>query len=190
MHTVAGLTIVQGLVACISGAVGHYRFRFLSARLSAVMGVTIFISALVGGAGARFVPNEILLFIFGGLALIASVLMLLPKKQEEENPNLALLSFSRLRAAFVAMLVGILGGLVGQGGSFILIPLMIYIIGIPTGSGGLPSRRERTGCGRSRTPMGQAARGRASRRRPFFLREGADRTRWRNRSAAKRRRDP
>lgn len=132
MRVVAGLTIVQGLVSCISGALAHHRFRFVSARLSVVMGISIFISALFGAAGARFVSNEILLFIFGGLALIASTLMLLPKKQDEENPNLDLLSFSRWRAIFVAMVVGILGGLVGQGGSFILIPLMIYFLQIPT----------------------------------------------------------
>ncbi len=132
MRTVAGLTIVQGLGACISGAVAHHRFQSVSIRLSLVMGVAIFITALAGGAGARFVSNEILLFIFAGLALIAAVLMLLPEADEEENPNLKLLSFSRSRAIVAAASVGILGGLVGQGGSFILVPLMIYFMHIPT----------------------------------------------------------
>lgn len=132
MRMVAGLTIVQALVACISGAISHSRFHFVSARLALVMGVAVFIAALAGGAGAKFVSNEFLLFIFAALALIASILMLLPEAGEEENPDLKLLSFSRSRAILAAVSVGVLGGLVGQGGSFILVPLMIYFVHIPT----------------------------------------------------------
>lgn len=132
MHTVAGLTIVQGLVACISAAVSHHRFHFVSSRLSLLMGSTIFVAALAGGVGANFVADDILLFTFAGLALIASLMLLLPKAAEEENPDLKLLSFSRARAIVVALSVGVLGGLVGQGGSFILVPLMIHFVQIPT----------------------------------------------------------
>jgi len=42
------------------------------------------------------------------------------------------LGFSRSRAVASAAGVGLLGGLVGQGGSFILIPLMTSFIRVPT----------------------------------------------------------
>ncbi len=132
MHVVAGLTIVQGLAACISGAVAHHRFRFVSGRLSLVMGITIFIAALTGGAGAKFISNNTLLFIFGGLAICASFLMVLPQKDNLEEPDVELLSFDNWRAIAASSVVGLLCGLVGQGGSFILIPLMIYFVKIPT----------------------------------------------------------
>ena len=132
MQVVAGLTIVQGLVACIAGAMTHRRFRFVSGRLSLYMGATIFIAALVGGAGAKYVANEALLFIFAGLAASASILMLLPKKEDVEKPDIDLLFFRRWRAITTAAGVGLLGGLVGQGGSFILIPLMTFFVQIPT----------------------------------------------------------
>ena len=132
MRTVAGLTIVQSLLACISGAITHHRFHFVSIRLSLTMGSVIFLAALSGGAAAKFVANEILMLIFAGLAVIASAMMLLPEADEDESPDLRLLSFSRGRAIIAAGSVGILGGLVGQGGSFILVPLMIYFVGIPT----------------------------------------------------------
>jgi|TARA_B100000315_G_scaffold246318_1_gene273470 hypothetical protein len=132
MRTVAGLTIVQGLVASISGAVTHHRFHFVSFRLSLVMGGAIFVAALAGGAGANYVADETLLFIFAGLALGASIMMLHPEAEEQERPDLETLSFSHFRAIIVALSVGVLGGLVGQGGSFILVPLMIYFVRIPT----------------------------------------------------------
>jgi uncharacterized membrane protein YfcA len=121
MRVVAGLTIVQGLVAGISGAVTHHGFHFVSIRLSLVMGVAIFAAALAGGAGAQWVSNDMLLSIFAGLALIAAILMLLPEAQVTEFPDVRQLSFSSTRAVAAALFVGVLGGLVGQGGSFILV---------------------------------------------------------------------
>jgi hypothetical protein len=132
MRTVAGLTIVQGLVACVSGALSHRQFRMVSERLSLYMGISIFIAAMVGGAGAGYVSNQILLFIFAGLAFSAAFLMLIPVKGECENPDVACLAFYRWRAVTSASAVGLLGGLVGQGGSFILIPLMTSFVQIPT----------------------------------------------------------
>ena len=132
MHSVAGLTIVQGLVACIAGTIVHNKFRFVSGRLSTLMGITIFATALIGGAGAHFVSNNLLLLIFGCLAFVAAMLLLLPMEKDEESPDINQLDFSPWRATTTAGGVGFLGGLVGQGGSFILIPLMTSFVHIPT----------------------------------------------------------
>jgi hypothetical protein len=96
------------------------------------MGISIFIAAMVGGAGAGYVSNQILLFIFAGLAFSAAFLMLIPAKGECENPDVECLTFYRWRAVTAASAVGLLGGLIGQGGSFILIPLMTAFVRIPT----------------------------------------------------------
>ena len=132
MKLVAGLTIVQGLTAAITGAVIHHRLQAVSARLCKVMGPGIFIAALLGGAGAKWVANEILLLVFSMLAAIAAFLLLTRRVAEEEYPDVNQVVISRGRAILTAVLVGGLGGLVGQGGSFLLIPLMIYYVHIPT----------------------------------------------------------
>lgn len=132
MKIVAGLTIVQGLVACMSGVLSHRQFRMVSRRLSLYMGISIFIAAMAGGAGSGYVSNEILLFLFAGLAFSAAFLMLVPVKGECDNPDVECLTFHRWRAVTAASGVGLLGGLVGQGGSFILIPLMTSFVQIPT----------------------------------------------------------
>lgn len=132
MKVVAGLTIVQGLAACLSGVLAHRRFHFVSGGLTLWMGTTIFWAALVGGAGAKYVDNHILLAIFALLALIAAVLLLAPTSKDSDAPDLTLFTFSRPRAVLVAGTIGLLGGLVGQGGSFILIPLMTSFMQIPT----------------------------------------------------------
>lgn len=132
MRTVAGLTIVQGFAACVSGALAHHRFRFVSGPLVHTMGTAIFVAAALGGAAASLVPNRLLLAVFGLLAAAAAVLMLAPMRQDAERPEVDKLAFGRLRAIVSATGVGGLGGLVGQGGSFILIPLMTSFVRVPT----------------------------------------------------------
>ncbi len=132
MQSVAGLTIVQGLVGCLAGSLTHKKFNFVSNELSLYMGSIIFIAAAVGGAGSSLISDSILLFIFACLAFVAAFLMFVPVAEESEKPDAAAIKFNRSRALTTASGVGLLGGLVGQGGSFILIPLMTSYVQIPT----------------------------------------------------------
>jgi uncharacterized membrane protein YfcA len=132
MRDVAGLTIVQGLLACLGGVLIHRKFQFVSYKLALCMGTAIFIAASIGGVASGFIANEILLFIFACLAFAASILMIQPVRNDPEKPDAADVDFKRSRAVSVASIVGLLGGMVGQGGSFILIPLMSSYVKIPT----------------------------------------------------------
>lgn len=132
MRTVAGLTIVHGLAACMVGAFAHNKFHFVSGRLTVWMGSAIFIASFLGGVASKYVDNTVLLILFGCLAVAASVMMFMPKEQDQESPDINTLEFSRWRGLSTAAGVGVLGGMVGQGGSFILIPLMTSYVRIPT----------------------------------------------------------
>ena len=132
MKVVAGLTIVQGLVACVAGCCAHHEANLVSGRLAGWMGISIFLASLIGGVASGWVNNLVLLCIFGGLAFVAAILMFIQEKITEEAPDVNGMRFSRWRAVYTAGGVGLLGGLVGQGGSFILIPLMTSFVNIPT----------------------------------------------------------
>ncbi|MBI5140849.1 MAG: sulfite exporter TauE/SafE family protein [Nitrospirae bacterium] len=132
VKVVAGLTIMQGLVSCLSGMIAHRRFRFVSDSLAVLMGASIFIAALIGSAGSHFFSNRALLAVLAGLAFAAAVLVLKPVDDEGDSADASAVRYSRFRAVSVSAFVGLLGGLVGQGGSFILIPLMIAFVKIPT----------------------------------------------------------
>lgn len=131
MQTVAGLTIVQGLVACFAGSLTHRRYKFLSDRLALWMGTALFIFSFIGGISSRYVTNQILLIIFAIMAYLAATIMLFGE-QEDEYPDVERLEFSKPRSILISAVVGFFGGLVGQGGSFLLIPLMTSFLRIPT----------------------------------------------------------
>jgi uncharacterized membrane protein YfcA len=132
MRQVAGLTITQGLFACLSGAWRHDRYRRVNRRLVISMGSAITAAALAGSVISRWVANEVLMVVFAGLAAIAALMMCLPKSEEHEVEDPNACRFNIPLAISIATVIGFLGGLVGQGGSFILIPLMLYALRLPT----------------------------------------------------------
>ena len=132
MQVVAGLTITQGLVGCLFGAIHHKKFNFVSGRLLVHMGVPIFLMSFIGGYLSHLVSNALLLILFASLALAAAILIFVSVKGDSENPDVNQLKFKRSRAVMASAGVGLLGGMVGQGGSFILIPLMTSYVQIPT----------------------------------------------------------
>ena len=130
MRAVAGLTMTQALFACLSGAWRHQKYQFVCWPLVRCMGLTILVASFAGAVASTAVRNEVLMGIFALLALTAALLMVLPQ-EEKPLPEGDAPSFSRPTAVAIALCIGFLGGLVGQGGSFILIPLMLWVLGLP-----------------------------------------------------------
>jgi hypothetical protein len=128
MQTVAGITIVQVLVATGTAALVHKSNNFIDKKLVLWMGTSIIISSLVGGLGSKYIPEASLQLIFAILALIASIMMFIPKKEISISGEL---KFNRLLAVISTAVVGLLSGLIGAGGAFLLVPIMLYVLKIP-----------------------------------------------------------
>jgi uncharacterized membrane protein YfcA len=130
MHVVGGLTISQALFASLFGGVAHWRTGNVDRRLAGVMSGVIFVAALVGGAGSKWFSHRFLLGLFLLLSLAAAILILIPQPTEA-GTGYAPGGFSTPGAIGIALGIGLLGGLVGQGGSFILIPLAVSLLRVP-----------------------------------------------------------
>ena len=130
MRAVAGLTMTQALFACLSGALRHQSHHSICWPLVRCMGLTIAGASFAGAVASSVVRNETLMALFAFLALGAALLMILPQ-EDQPSPQGDVPSFRRPVAVAIALCVGFLGGLVGQGGSFILIPLMLWLLRLP-----------------------------------------------------------
>lgn len=94
------------------------------------MGGSILLGSLIGGYSSKYLTGEAINFIYGVLAVLAVVLMLLKSKGKEDADEP--FTFNPLFAAAIAFGVGIVSGIVGAGGAFILIPIMLTVLKIPT----------------------------------------------------------
>lgn len=130
-HEVSGISAVQVLFATIGGVWAYRKGGYLNKTLIAYMGVSILIGSFVGGYGSKLLSEGGINLTYGILALIAAVMMFVPKKGIDDIP-LDQVKFNKWLAATLALIVGVGAGIVGAAGAFLLVPIMLVVLKIPT----------------------------------------------------------
>lgn len=128
---VSAISAVQVFFSTLAGMFVFKKGGFINGKLVAYMGVSIVIGSFVGGYGSKFLPNEVINIVYAILALIAAIMMLLPKKGDETGEE-GKTDFNKSLAVISALIVGIASGIVGAAGAFITVPIMLVVLKIPT----------------------------------------------------------
>lgn len=132
VRSVSGLTMAQGLASGLTGWILHRRERRAHARLAAVTGAALASAAFAGALASAWVSPGALLALFTAAAFAGGALMILPAPAADREVDAAQVEFRPLAAAGLGAAVGALGGLIGQGGAFLLNPALIAILKVPT----------------------------------------------------------
>ncbi|MFC7060948.1 sulfite exporter TauE/SafE family protein [Halobacillus seohaensis] len=130
-HEVSGISAVQVFFATIGGVWAYRKGGYLNKKLISYMGVSILVGSFIGGYGSRFMPEDGINIVYGILALTAAVMMVVPKKGIDDIP-FDQVRFNKWLAATLALIVGIGAGIVGAAGAFLLVPIMLVVLKIPT----------------------------------------------------------
>lgn len=130
-HDVSGISAVQVLFASISGVLAYRNGGYLNKKLILYMGAGVLIGSIIGSFGSQSMPEDSINIVYGILALIAAIMMFIPKKGIDDVP-LNQIIFNKWLAAFLALIVGLGSGIVGAGGGFLIVPIMLVVLKIPT----------------------------------------------------------
>ncbi|MEC1156139.1 sulfite exporter TauE/SafE family protein [Cytobacillus horneckiae] len=130
-HEVSGISAIQVFFATIGGVWAYRKGGYLNKPLIIYMGISILIGSFIGGYGSKLMPENGINLVYGILALIAAVMMFIPKKGLDDIP-FDQVKFNKWLAAALALIVGIGAGIVGAAGAFLLVPIMLTVLKIPT----------------------------------------------------------
>ena len=123
-----GVSMVQAFFATVSGVAIHHRNQVVDWELGAALGTTGVAGALIGSFGSARLSPETLLTIYLSLVVLALALLFLAPRRE--GPRTARVSL--WVAAPLGLGVGVLAGILGIGGGFIMTPLLITALRVPT----------------------------------------------------------
>ena len=73
-----------------------------------------------------------MLLVFAVMALVASLLVLMPKRETPHEAQLEDVTVNVPLALVIGTVIGTAAGIIGQGGAFLYIPAMLYLLHIPT----------------------------------------------------------
>lgn len=116
---IASSLAIVGSIALFGGALQAYRGGVVPQCLAA-FGVPGLVGAMGGGIMAGYVPATVQLIIFAGVLLGAGVLMLRRGAEEPAGPVCGPLP----QVIAAGAVVGMLTGLIGVGGGFLLVPAL------------------------------------------------------------------
>ena len=127
-HAIAMSLLVVGTTSAIA-AITHARAGRVRWRVAVLFGLVAMAGAYTGGLVARFIPGTVLLVAFAVIMIAAGVAMLRGRKDTTGTEGDQRLPVVRI--ALLGMAVGVISGLVGAGGGFLLVPALALLTGLP-----------------------------------------------------------
>lgn len=130
-YETSGIVAVQVFFATLSGILVYRKGGYLNKSLVVIMGGSILIGSFAGGYGSYLLTEQGINLVYGILAVAAAILMFLPKKGRADIDQ-DKINYNKWLAATLALIVGVGAGIVGAGGAFLLVPIMLVVLKIPT----------------------------------------------------------
>lgn len=131
METKAAIAASLFVVAVTSGAgvIAHARAGRVRWRVGIIFGVAGMAGAYGGGLIAAYIPGSVLMILFAGMMAATAIAMLRkPKQVAVAAPAVTALPVGKVIAEGVV--VGIVTGLVGAGGGFLVVPALVLLGGL------------------------------------------------------------
>lgn len=124
-----GTDLVHVFIAAAIGMSSHYRGGMVDLKAGLIVGM----AGVMGGLAASFLSASIsvpsLQFIYLFVVGLAILLLFIPLSIDHKNYEKG--NFNKTAGIIIGLEVGILSGLLGVGGGFIIIPFMTYFLKIP-----------------------------------------------------------
>ncbi|MDG5482790.1 sulfite exporter TauE/SafE family protein [Mycolicibacterium gadium] len=127
-QAIATSLLVVGVTSAV-GAVSHARAGRVQWRTGLIFGAAGMAGAYLGGVLARFIPGSVLLIGFAVMMIATAVAMLRGRKNIAESDGPRRIPVVKVVAEGLG--VGLVTGLVGAGGGFLVVPALALLGGLP-----------------------------------------------------------
>lgn len=123
---------VVGFVAFI-GFLSHFKQGHVAPRVAMVFAPFAVVAAFAGARLARYVPGEVQLVLFAIVGLVASYFMLRGRRGSVTPQDFVFHPDRRTIAllGLQAIGVGLLTGIIGIGGGFLIVPALVLVAKVP-----------------------------------------------------------
>lgn len=118
-------------VTSLLGAARHWSAGNVDGRTALVFGAVAMVASYLGARAAGLLSGAVQLEIFGTVMLVASIFMFRDRDGKEVPDGEEAGAFSFVLIATQAAFVGLLTGIVGVGGGFLIVPALVLLARVP-----------------------------------------------------------
>jgi hypothetical protein len=131
IKAVAGLSMTQVLAAAVVGTWSHGRHALVHRGLALTGGPAMAGGSLLGAVLSSHVSGRVLLATFALMTTIALPLMFIAPVDPPGGGDRATVAFNRAGVVALCGSVGFVAGLIGAGGAFLLVPVLVGVLRVP-----------------------------------------------------------
>jgi uncharacterized protein len=124
VRVVTGIAAAQVMAGSLSGLGGHMSEGAFDRRLFVAVGPVMAAASLVGALVSAGIEPQVVKGVYAAMAIVAAALLLFIRPTAQPARNLQ--DGRRLLAALVGGVIGLPAGMVGVGGAFLLIPILVH----------------------------------------------------------------
>jgi uncharacterized membrane protein YfcA len=128
-EAIATSLLVVGVTSAV-GAISHARAGRVQWRTGILFGLTGMVGAYAGGLLSRFIPGSVLLLGFAAMMIATAVAMLRGRRTKSTAQD-GVTSMPIAKILLDGAIVGLVTGLVGAGGGFLVVPALALLGGLP-----------------------------------------------------------
>ena len=130
-QAIATSLLVVGTTSAVA-AVSHARAGRVQWRTGLIFGVAGMAGAYAGGVLAHFIPGSVLLLGFAAMMIATAIAMLRGRKQDPAGQSPAAShDMPVVKVVVEGLVVGLVTGMVGAGGGFLVVPALALLGGLP-----------------------------------------------------------
>lgn len=122
----AGLTAAQVFFSTLSGSMSQRKNENLNSSIIIPMSIGILSGSITGAYLASLFDESIINIVYTFLAIVAVILMFIKVKPNDTNTT-----YNKIALFIVAAVIGILSGIVGAGGAFLILPILLTFFKVP-----------------------------------------------------------
>ncbi|GGK66725.1 sulfite exporter TauE/SafE family protein [Ornithinimicrobium pekingense] len=127
-EAIAASLFVVGVTSAVS-VVAHARAGRVRWRTGLIFGAAGMAGAFVGGLVGGYIPGTVLMIAFALMMLATAVAMIRGRRGPAAEPTTGDLPV--LKVVLEGLVVGLVTGLVGAGGGFLVVPALVLLGGLP-----------------------------------------------------------
>lgn len=127
-QAIATSLLVVGATSAV-GAVSHARAGRVQWRTGLIFGAAGMAGAYGGGLLGHFIPGSVLLLGFAAMMIATAIAMLRGRKDADPSKQAKRIPVAKVIAE--GLVVGLVTGLVGAGGGFLVVPALALLGGLP-----------------------------------------------------------
>jgi len=131
VHTAVSASLFLNGTAAISAAITYFRKNMVDVKIGLPLIISSSLFAPLGAYATSKVNLQLFIGILAVVILMAAVRMIFSKKVESEGKEIAT-AHRIMGGGVIGMVIGFVAGLLGIGGGVFIVPLLIYVLRVPT----------------------------------------------------------